>query len=103
MRVRREQLGVSQRSLVERLEYLGYPMTQPAVARIEVGLRAVSLNDAVAIASALDTTAERLYAPELSWEDQLVKRAEEDPKHAEIVWHDEQIRRQERADPEADS
>jgi len=97
MRGRRKQLGMSQRSLVERLDSLSYPMKQPVIARIEVGLRAVSLNDAVAIAAALNTTAERLYAPEPSWEDQLVKRAEESHEESELVWRDEQLRRQEGA------
>jgi len=46
----------SQRRLADELAELGYPLNQTSIARIESGHRDVSLNDALAIAAALDVS-----------------------------------------------
>ena len=75
----REARGVSQYDLVRELRALGYPMRQPAITRIERGQRKVSLDEAVAIAAALNVLPERLYRTPLDWDDYMVAQAEMGP------------------------
>lgn len=99
MREERERRGVSQREMVQRLADLGHPMAQPAITRIESGKRKVSLDEAVLIATALDMTAEQLYAPGPTWRDYLIEQAERNPRETADTWHDEQVRRSDTGAP----
>ena len=65
LRARREALGVSQAALAEDLERLGYPLVQQTIAKIESGKRPVRLDEAVALARALDTSLDQLSHPTL--------------------------------------
>ena len=55
--------GVSQRDLVARLSNVGQSMNQAAIARIERGERKVSIDEAFAIAVALDVAPLSLFLP----------------------------------------
>ena len=54
LRARREQLGWSQAELAKALSGSGLTLHGSAIAKIEAGDRAVRIDEAVAIASALD-------------------------------------------------
>lgn len=55
--------GWSARQLAERLEELGYPLSRVTIAKIENRQRGVSLDDAVALAAALDVPPACLIFP----------------------------------------
>ncbi len=63
LREAREARPMSQRGLAARLTELGLPMSQAAVTRIERGDRKCSLDEAVAIAAALDVAPMHLFLP----------------------------------------
>lgn len=65
MRRAREKAGVSQQALAERMVDAGFPWRQSTVHSVERGGRRVQLNEAVAIADALDIS---LYEA-LGWQD----------------------------------
>lgn len=54
---------MSQRRLVARLDQLGHPLNQSAITRIERGTRKVSLDEAIALAAALDIAPVHLFLP----------------------------------------
>jgi hypothetical protein len=54
---------MSQRRLVARLDQLGLPLNQSVITRIERGTRKVSLDEAVALAAALDVAPVHLFMP----------------------------------------
>ena len=56
--------GLSQRALAARVAELGLKINPTAITRIERGERRVSLNEVVAIATALDTHPLMLFHPE---------------------------------------
>jgi transcriptional regulator with XRE-family HTH domain len=62
MKVRRAQ-GWTQSRLAERLDALGYSISQATLAKIETGRRQVTIQDLVAIAVALDTPPLLLLLP----------------------------------------
>jgi transcriptional regulator with XRE-family HTH domain len=68
LRVIRTTRRVTQRALAARLAELGVKLDYSAVARIEQGARGISLNEAVAIALALEVTLESLLVPSESHE-----------------------------------
>jgi transcriptional regulator with XRE-family HTH domain len=74
----RNRRGWSQRELARRVNDLGLPISQAAISLLEAGQRVVSLNEAVAIAAALNVLPEVLYRSSLDWEDYSVMRAEQD-------------------------
>jgi transcriptional regulator with XRE-family HTH domain len=55
--------GLSQRRLVARLAALGRPLNQAVITRIERGARKVSLDEAIALAAALDVAPVHLFLP----------------------------------------
>ncbi len=54
---------MSQRALVARLAEIGQKMNQAAIARIERGERKISLDEAIAIAAALDVAPVHMFLP----------------------------------------
>lgn len=54
LRARREAAGLTQQQLAGQVNAAGYRMYQSTIAKIETGSRAIRLNDAVALAAALD-------------------------------------------------
>lgn len=54
----------SQQDLAERLEELGHPLDRSAIARIETGGRAVSLDEALAICAALGVSPVHMIVPQ---------------------------------------
>lgn len=54
---------MSQRRLVARLDQLGLPLNQSVITRIERGTRKVSLDEAIALAAALDVAPVHLFLP----------------------------------------
>lgn len=69
---RRGQLGWTQRALADTLEAMGHPFPQTRVARLEVGRRSISVDDLVALASALNTSPLSLLAGAFDPGDELV-------------------------------
>lgn len=61
---RREELGLSQRGLADRLAAEGRPMQPSAVSKVEAGDRRVDVDDLVALAAALETTTSYLLTGE---------------------------------------
>ena len=98
MREIRDRRGVSQRELKRRLKKLGVPISQSAIALIETGQpsrpgqktpRKVSLDEAVAIAAALDVPPEQLYREPLdreTYEAVEMARAEDPGIREELAW-----------------
>jgi transcriptional regulator with XRE-family HTH domain len=79
----RKAQGVSQRDLVARLAHIGHDMNQAAVTRIERGSRKVSVDEAFAIAVALDVAPLSLFLPIAGDEPvKLAPRREEAPAKA---------------------
>ncbi len=70
LRIARKASGFSsQAQFAKHLGDLGYPMSEAAIARIEIGTRKVTLSDAVAFSDALGCSLEQLlysthYTPE---------------------------------------
>jgi transcriptional regulator with XRE-family HTH domain len=59
----RERRGWTQQQLAERLRELGVPIDRTKVNRVETGARAVSVDDALAIAAALGVSPSVLFFP----------------------------------------
>lgn len=65
----RDRRGWSQQDLADRLDQAGYPFSRVAVAKIEGGTRGVTLDDAVALAVALEVPLAVLVLPLETGED----------------------------------
>lgn len=63
LRLVRMRRGWSQQDLVDRLSQLGFPVDRSAIAKIETGARGVSVDEALAIAVALDVAPTALLVP----------------------------------------
>lgn len=63
MREVREHKGWRQQDLANALADLGHPISRPDIGKIESTKRGVSLDDALAIATALEVTPLHLFAP----------------------------------------
>jgi transcriptional regulator with XRE-family HTH domain len=67
VRARRERLGLSQSELAAAVSDMGVPMVHQTIYRVEVGPRAVRLEEAAAISEALDATlVELVESPEVA-------------------------------------
>lgn len=67
----REDRGLTQAQLAERVESLGRPMSRQAVSKVEQGFRRVDVDDLVAISIALDTTPSRVLLPGVAGQDEV--------------------------------
>jgi transcriptional regulator with XRE-family HTH domain len=83
MRELREIGGISQTVLAARLEHHDIRLDGTAITRIERGSRAIRLNEAVAIATALDVSLGTLLHPAPSPEEQLQQAREHEE---EVSW-----------------
>jgi transcriptional regulator with XRE-family HTH domain len=85
VRYARRLRGWNQAVLAKRLTELGVPTAQSTIARVERGKRGVSLDDAVALAVALDVSLTHLIAGPASDDDKIVLTPTE-------VWEPDHVR-----------
>lgn len=63
LRAARQARGLSQGKLARRAEAFGFMVEQPAIARMESGVRSIGLDEAAALALALDLSLVEMLAP----------------------------------------
>lgn len=82
MRQLRDTEGIAQTVLAERLEHRGIKLDGTAITRMERGTRTIRLNEAVAVAAALDVSVDEMLHPAPSPDEQL-EQARQHAEHAE--------------------
>lgn len=98
MRKLRVARGWSIRDIAGELIAVGHPANEATIHRTETGKRRVTLEEAIPIAAVLGTSVNALVALGPTWEEFVLEQSE----GSEQLWHDEQLKRQERPDMEVE-
>ncbi|KAA1426473.1 helix-turn-helix domain-containing protein [Nocardioides antri] len=85
VRSERERQGLSQARVADRMRLVGVDIDATAITRIERGERRVRLNEAVALAQALQLELQELVMPDAGSLEEQLKRAVEVAQRAEVA------------------